>query len=1706
MLNGTTNHSSNSNGILSPSRSSTSTSQQQPPPPGSTTKEKKSFRNVFGIASLDFSRPRSPPVFSDDEDPVLITTGSIASQTQKQQSSPSPFVAQDNASTSFSLSRSLSRSTPHSPLENGGGVGVGAVYGGPPTPRSAGSSLDVEEMKIDLAAAASLRPQSPASQPQESQSQSTMPQFQQPSTSFTGGSPSSKPGFRPFVAAREEGPWSVSVAETPTEPKSYNIYVKTPTHNLTLTRSPREIMELHSKLRDAFPTAALPPFPLSKETLAASPGGNGKRRSSFLHTLTNLAKSNSNNSSSSNGKALSSPSSGHTRPATSATFPTPLNSPPADNQADPFLSVNGDQQAQTSTANGSANHQTTTSLAYYLTTVSNDPRIRVHRTWKRFVRVRMDDLESARVERAVKRVRSDLGAKRSTSVSSSQQQKPGESSHGHAAVPPVPPLPAGFTGNGVGGFVNGLNAGGGGGSGLQSANGLPMLTLGSDFGLGMGMGSLGLGSSPLDAFKSTAEQFSAASKNGEDATETQHGREDTQQTLTQQIPSPKSPSTTLENKRVSSVMAMPSAFSSDSALAESAFLSATTGSVGSTTENAPPTPTPGDLHPTVNNENVPPEAVALPPSPAQRNKEAPAKDQHQQQREHNVVDGLPTPVQSPIHATISPPSRIFRSASADPDKTSRLSRQFKAIDMNESLANESGVEGESNSAAGGDGGGMTTDAEVDGRSNMSNSEIDINSTPSKLPKKRTKRAAQHPRPAKKVTLEDFEMMRVLGKGCAGKVLLVKYKKTSDLYALKAITKRHVLAHQELQHTLTEQAVLKRMSKENKDPFVVKLWWSFHDKDNLFLVMDFHPGGDLATQLARWGRLGRDRARFYAAEIVEGVEGLHAAGVIYRDLKPENILIGGDGHIVLTDFGLSKEFPRRSISGGSAHGGGSGADTPSGTFAGTDFYAGSSAPGTPKEGGGSGLAHWMSGSISAVGGNGERDLAWGGQKDVTSTFCGTAEYLAPEVIQGLPYSYEVDWWSFGTMLYEMLSGITPFWANNHSDMYVRVLQDELTFAEDRAMDQDTKSLIRGLLQRNPALRMSEPRIKRHPYFSMIDWDHVYYKRYIPPYIPPIDPSNASDTQNFDETFLEMNPTIENDDMVDDSERDRTDDEGGNGNSRTDGEDSIKAFSGGAAKAKSEADQQLASSKADTVDVFDGYSFKGRHSVLIDDEDEGYAGYDEHEPEDDELADAKRVTDALAAMHESPTPAAVHTEEDTSETRTIDLKNENQDPEATQQQVANAISVSVSPSTTMSTVPESSAPSASIVTDNESVVAPKVHREVVTKQGSEFSEATSTTSSTVPSLTVATTAATTPSGDYTQSPSTTSSGSPSRFGHAKVASETGQDDASKSPLPLSPVIEAVDPVTGHLAEEDTIPSIEQSKTPLVSIDAPSPIQLASPIEPKPAPSTPVQARTKAGGRREKSGVDALDRLRRTKDDDDVTEREEDEWDLIEAPGGEDRNGAKGASLWQRGVVDRYRLAVFRKGSTPRVPRSNSGATYDSAAASDTVGSPSPTSDAKHRRGRTNGLSLRKSTGAFLRAKSPSTSAYSSTASRASLAQQASASVSNGGLLTPSPSVPVGVAKPKHSLKSKSSALSKVSANSPGSSDQSVTDLNPQQQGQQRSAVDVSLTSPLRSPIGSRSDTKSPSRASPADDTEKHGNLNLKKMKKEMMSLFGGGAPRH
>lgn len=162
-------------------------------------------------------------------------------------------------------------------------------------------------------------------------------------------------------------------------------------------------------------------------------------------------------------------------------------------------------------------------------------------------------------------------------------------------------------------------------------------------------------------------------------------------------------------------------------------------------------------------------------------------------------------------------SYIHRSQSADP--MSRASRVYSSTS-----AVSTSLRGSSSQASmTGDDSSISTTGRRSTRKKRSKS-VD----PSLLgEKKKSKR---------KVVIDDFELVRVLGKGCAGKVLLVRHKPTTGVYALKAITKRHVLAHQELQHTLTEQAVLKRMAADGTDPFVVRLWWSFHDKEYLYLVM------------------------------------------------------------------------------------------------------------------------------------------------------------------------------------------------------------------------------------------------------------------------------------------------------------------------------------------------------------------------------------------------------------------------------------------------------------------------------------------------------------------------------------------------------------------------------------------------------------------------------------------------------------------------------------------------------------------------------------------------------------------------------------------------------------------------------------------------------------------------------------------------------
>lgn len=217
-----------------------------------------------------------------------------------------------------------------------------------------------------------------------------------------------------------------------------------------------------------------------------------------------------------------------------------------------------------------------------------------------------------------------------------------------------------------------------------------------------------------------------------------------------------------------------------------------------------------------------------------------------------------------------------------------------------------------------------------------------------------------------------------------------------------------------------------------------------------MIMDYVNGGELFFHLKKEGKFSEERVRLYAAEISSALMHLHSHGIIYRDLKPENILIDKDGHIVITDFGLSKEVPK---------------------------------------------------------------------DDSTHTFCGTPEYLAPEVLKGQGHSYPVDWWSLGTLIYEMLTGLPPFYSKHINIMYQKILSAPLTFPG--SMSDSARSLLEGFLTRDPEKRLGGDAVREHPFFKDLDWDAMERREIEAPWKPPV--RDLTDTTQIDEYFTAEKPT-------------------------------------------------------------------------------------------------------------------------------------------------------------------------------------------------------------------------------------------------------------------------------------------------------------------------------------------------------------------------------------------------------------------------------------------------------------------------------------------------------------------------------------------------------------------------------------------------------
>lgn len=312
---------------------------------------------------------------------------------------------------------------------------------------------------------------------------------------------------------------------------------------------------------------------------------------------------------------------------------------------------------------------------------------------------------------------------------------------------------------------------------------------------------------------------------------------------------------------------------------------------------------------------------------------------------------------------------------------------------------------------------------------------DSNNTPASfLPNKSTVSKGKY-------ALKDFQIMRTLGTGSFGRVHLVRSVHNGRYYAIKVLKKAQVIKMKQVEHTNDERKMLKLI----EHPFIIRMWGTFQDSKNLFMVMDYIEGGELFSLLRKSKRFPSPVAKFYSAEVVLALEYLHFHNIIYRDLKPENILIDRYGHIKITDFGFAKEVP---------------------------FY--------------------------------------------TWTLCGTPDYIAPEVITAKPYNKSVDWWSLGILIFEMLSGYTPFYDKQPIKTYEKILQSKIfypPFLESTVVDLLTKLITPDLTRRLGNLQNGAQDIKNHVWFQEVIWEKLYARDIVTPYEPPVN-AGVGDSSLFD----------------------------------------------------------------------------------------------------------------------------------------------------------------------------------------------------------------------------------------------------------------------------------------------------------------------------------------------------------------------------------------------------------------------------------------------------------------------------------------------------------------------------------------------------------------------------------------------------------------
>lgn len=327
----------------------------------------------------------------------------------------------------------------------------------------------------------------------------------------------------------------------------------------------------------------------------------------------------------------------------------------------------------------------------------------------------------------------------------------------------------------------------------------------------------------------------------------------------------------------------------------------------------------------------------------------------------------------------------------------------------------------------------------------------------------------------RTTIEDFEKIKMISRGAFGKVYLARKRKTGDVYAIKMLKKDDMVRKNMVEHVMAERDIM----AGNNNSFVVKLYYAFQSEKYLYLVMEYLNGGDLASLLQNLQYFDENMTRQYIAETVLALEYLHARDIIHRDLKPDNMLIGNDGHIKLTDFGLSNlGLLDDSVSTMKRED----EDEEENLLRSTrDFVV------IPQS-----VPNHTPPPAS------DRSLGRSSRRNTRSSrrVVGTPDYLAPEALLGTGHAAPLDWWALGVIMFEFLTGCPPFNDETPEDIFQNILSGNVPWVElPPEISPEARDLLKRLMCEDPNERIgtkSVDEIKDHPFFAGVNWKTLLEK--------------------------------------------------------------------------------------------------------------------------------------------------------------------------------------------------------------------------------------------------------------------------------------------------------------------------------------------------------------------------------------------------------------------------------------------------------------------------------------------------------------------------------------------------------------------------------------------------------------------------------------